>query len=138
MNATPIDPRYPLSETAVEALQAASGLSLKDISMEAVFRGTIGEDDLRIHASTLEAQAEIAKKAGYDRLATNLLRAAELTRAPKAELLNMYEALRPNRSTYEQLMELASRLEEQYQAPFTAGLLREAAGIYRERGLLKR
>ncbi len=129
--------RYPLGETAADDLQAASGRAFRDLSMEAVLSGTITAEDLRIRAETLQAQAEIARQAGYERLAANLLRAAELTRVPNAELLAMYEALRPNRSTCEQLLELAARLEKQYQAPNTAGFIREAAEVYRNRGLLK-
>ncbi len=131
------DPRYPLGETAADDLRTASGRAFRDVSMEAVARGEITSDDIRIRAETLEAQAEIARRAGYDRLASNLLRAAELTRVPNADLLRMYEALRPNRSTYEQLLGLASRLEEQYRAPYTAGFVREAAEVYKNRGLLK-
>jgi propanediol dehydratase small subunit len=130
-------PRYPLGETAADDLQAASGRAFADLSMEAVANGEIAAEDLLIRAQTLEAQAVIARQAGYDRLAANLQRAAELTRVPNSELLKMYEALRPNRSTYEQLLALAARLEAQYSAPVTAGFVREAAEVYRSRGLLK-
>lgn len=129
--------RYPLGETAADVLQAASGRAFRDVSMEAVVNGELTAEDLRIRAETLEAQAEIARQAGYERLAANLLRAAELTRVPNTEMLKMYEALRPNRSTYEQLLALAVRLEEQYHAPYTAGFIREAAEVYKNRGLLK-
>ena len=131
------DPRYPLGETAADVLQAASGRAFSDVSMAAVVNGEITAEDLRIRAETLEAQAEIARQAGYERLASNLLRAAELTSVPNIEMLKMYEALRPNRSTYEQLLGLAVRLEEQYHAPYTAGFIREAAEVYKNRGLLK-
>jgi len=67
----------------------------------------------------------------------NLLRAADMTRVPNSELLKMYEALRPNRSTYEQLLKLAVRLEKEYHAPYSAGFIREAAEVYQKRGLLK-
>ena len=137
MTANLNDPRFPLSETAADVLQAASGRAFRDLSMDAVVNAEITAEDLRIRAETLEAQAEIARQAGYERLASNLLRAAELTRVPNPSLLKMYEALRPNRSTYEQLLDLAVRLEEQYHAPYTAGFMREAAEVYKNRGLLK-
>ena len=137
MNENLNDLRYPLSETAGDALQAASGRAFRDISLDTVISGAITAEDLRIRAETLEAQAEIARQAGYIRLAVNLLRAAELTGVPNTELLQMYEMLRPERSTYEQLLELAARLEEQYHAPHTAGFVREAAEVYTNRGLLK-
>lgn len=130
-------PRYPLGETSAGSLQAASRRAFGDVSMEAVMAGAVTAEDLRIRAETLQAQAEIARQAGYERLAANLLRAAELTRVPNAELLKMYEALRPNRSTYQQLLQLAARLEAQFQAHNTAGFVREAAEVYQKRGLLK-
>jgi propanediol dehydratase small subunit len=137
MNTNLSDPRYPLRETAADVIQTASGRELNDVSMDAVVNQEITAEDLRIRAETLEAQAEIARQAGYERLASNLMRAAELSRVPNAELLRMYEALRPNRSTYEQFLELAVRLEEQYHAIYTAGFMREAAEVYKDRGLLK-
>jgi propanediol dehydratase small subunit len=137
MTANLNDPRYPLGETATDVLQAASGRAFADVSMDAVLNGEITAQDVVIRAETLEAQAEIARQAGYERLASNLQRAAELTRVPNTELLKMYEALRPNRSTYEQLLALAIRLEEKYHAPFTAEFVREAAEVYKDRGLLK-
>ena len=137
MTANLNESNYPLSETAADTLQAASGSAFSDVTMDAVVNGEITAEDLRIRAETLEAQAEIARQAGYERLASNLLRAAELTRVPNTELLKMYEALRPNRSTYEQLQKLAIRLEEQVHAPYTARFIREAAEVYKNRGLLK-
>jgi propanediol dehydratase small subunit len=91
---------------------------------------------LRIHPETLLAQAEAARQAGYDRLAANLTRAAELARVPNDVLLKMYEALRPGRSTYGQLLALAAHLEQEYAADHTAVFVREAAEAYRQRSLL--
>jgi propanediol dehydratase small subunit len=98
----------------------------KDLSLE----------DLRIQPATLLDQAETARQAGYDRLAANLARAAELARVPNEELLKMYEALRPGRSTYSQLISLAEYLENAYSASQTAQFVREAAEAYRNRALL--
>jgi propanediol dehydratase small subunit len=85
----------------------------------------------------LQAQAEIARQAGFERVAENLDRAAELAGVPGGELLHMYEALRPGRSTYEQLISLAEELENRFQAPRTGRFIREAAEVYRQRSLLK-
>ena len=93
-------------------------------------------DDLRIQPATLVSQAEIARQAGYDRLAMNLARAAELARVPNDELLKMYESLRPGRSTYNQLISLAEYLEREYSASQTAQFVREAAEAYRKCALL--
>ena len=89
-------------------------------------------------AATLRAQAEIAAQAGYRELAQNLQRAAELTAVPNEELLRMYEIMRPGRSTYDDLTLMANKLENDYNAPITAGFVREAAEVYRSRNLLRR
>ena len=137
MTTDPNPPRYPLGETSAASLRAASGRAFQDLSMEAVLNEEITAEDLRIRAETLEAQAAIARQAGYERLAANLLRAAELTRVPNAEVLKMYESLRPGRSTYPQLLALAARLQDHYHAPYTAAFVREAAEVYQQRGLVK-
>ncbi len=92
----------------------------------------------RLTHQTLLEQAEIARRAGLLQLAANLDRAAELTAVPNETLLEMYEMLRPGRSRFEQLMALAATLEEQFNAFENAALIREAAVVYRERGLLRR
>ncbi|CDL36747.1 Propanediol dehydratase small subunit [Citrobacter freundii] len=60
--------------------------------------------DMRITPETLRLQAEIAKDAGRDRLAMNFERAAELTAVPDDRILEIYNALRPYRSTKDELM----------------------------------
>jgi len=132
------DTRYPLMEHAARDLRAYSGRPLSEITPEAVANGELSPADLRIHAETLRLQAEVARQAGYPQLAANLLRAAELTVVPNDEVLKMYELLRPSRASWEQLMGLAERLEQTYQAKETANFVREAAQAYRERGLLRR
>lgn len=129
---------YPLGERAADRLRAASGRKLSDITLDAAAAGELSPADLQISAETLRAQAGVAREAGYDRLAANLLRAAELTAVPNAELLKMYEMLRPGRSTRAELIGLADRLEREYAAVQTGGLVREAAEAYAARSLLKR
>lgn len=128
---------YPLMQHADE-IQAASGRRLKDVTLDALAQGELSADDLQIHADTLRTQAAIAEEAGYSQLAANLRRAAELTRVPSDEIVKMYELLRPERASFEKLMELAAYLETTYAAVETARLVREAAAIYRKRGLLRR
>jgi propanediol dehydratase small subunit len=65
-------------------------------------------------------------------------RAAELTAVPNAELLRMYEMLRPQRASYAELLALADELERAYEAVENAQMVREAANVYQARGLLKR
>ena len=127
--------RYPLMERAADELKAASGRPVGEISLEALAAGELVDDDLRITPEALRAQAEIAQGAGFPQLADNLRRAAELTAVPNAELLSMYETLRPGRATYEQMIALADRLAHDFRAQQTAAFVREAAEVYRERSL---
>ncbi|UCF02298.1 MAG: propanediol dehydratase small subunit PduE, partial [Deltaproteobacteria bacterium] len=69
--------------------------------------------------------------------AANLRRAAELTRIPDERVLEIYNALRPYRSTKRELLDIAGELESQYQARVCAALVREAADEYERRGRLK-
>lgn len=129
--------QYPLRDNA-DDLQAFSGRPLSEITSSAISEGNLSADDLRIHASALEKQAEIARQSGYEALAINLLRASELTRVPNEEVLKIYEMLRPERSSWDELMNLATYLESQYDAPQNARFVREAAQAYKERNLLRR
>lgn len=127
---------YPLMEHAAEQLQAASGRGVNEITLDKL--AELSPADLRVSADTLRAQATVARQAGFSQLAENLSRAAELTAVPNEELLRMYELMRPGRSTYSELQEMANRLEQIYQATITSALVREAAEVYQQRNLLKR
>jgi propanediol dehydratase small subunit len=124
-------------ESAADELKAASGRLAGEISLEALTAGELTDDDLRITPEALRAQAEIAQGAGFPQLAANLRRAAELTAVPNTELLRMYETLRPGRATHEQMLALADRLSGEFVAHETAAFVREAAEVYRTRGLVK-
>jgi propanediol dehydratase small subunit len=129
--------RYPLAEHAAGQLHASSGRPLDAITPDAAAAGALAIADLQVSAETLRAQATIAREAGYPQLAANLMRAAELTAVPNAEILRMYESLRPGRSSYAELIALAERLEQTYHAPESAALVREAAQVYQARGLAR-
>jgi propanediol dehydratase small subunit len=131
-------PAYPLYENAPEQVRAGSGRSLPEITEAAAQAGQLSMADLQISADTLRAQAEVARAAGYGTLAGNLARAAELTAVPNAEVLKMYTYLRPGRATQEQLLAMAEALEKQYHATECAKLVREAAAVYAQRGLLRK
>ena len=138
MSPAPRAPRaYPLSENSPEQIRAGSGRSLPEITGEAAQAGQLSMADLQISAETLRAQAEVARAAGYEQLAGNLARAAELTVVPNGEILAMYSYLRPGRATQAQLLAMAEALERQYHATECARLVREAAAVYQQRGLLK-
>ena len=130
--------QYPLRENAADTLRAHSGRPLHEISAEAVAAGEVDGADLRTHADTLRQQADIAGAGGFPQLAANLLRAAELTHVPNDELLRIYETLRPERASYAELLRLADYLEATYSARENAAFVREAAAVYRDRGLLRR
>jgi propanediol dehydratase small subunit len=132
------NPQYPLLEHAADMLQAASGRNIEEITLEAAVAGELSPADLQVNAETLRAQAAVARGAGFAQLAENLDRAAELTAVPNEELLRMYTVLRPGRSTYEELQQLAETLANTYQAPLNAAWVREAALVYRQRKLLRR
>jgi propanediol dehydratase small subunit len=107
-----------------------------DLTLDAVRAGEVGLADLRIHPETLERQAVIAERHGNPQLAANLRRAAELTRLPDEEVLAIYEALRPGRSTAVELTALAGSLADRG-LPLNAALVAEAAEIYARRRLAR-
>jgi propanediol dehydratase small subunit len=115
----------------------ASGRDPAEVTLEAVRDGGVDIADLSIHPDTLLEQAQVAQDHGNPQLAANFRRAAELTRLPDEEILSLYDALRPHRSTRRQLEALADDLEARG-ADLNAALLREAAAVYERRGLLAR
>lgn len=107
-----------------------------DITLENVRLGKISAEDLAIQRQTLLRQAETAEAEGYVQLARNFRRAAELTALPNDILLAAYEKLRPHRATYYELLALSQEIAARYDAPETGHYIREAAEVYRDRGLL--
>jgi len=120
--------------TDVAGIRALSGKPVAGLTVEAVRADEVGLEDLRIHPDTLERQAVVAEEHGNPQLAANLRRAAELTRLPDDEVLAIYEALRPGRSTSARLTELAASLAARG-LPRCAALVAEAADVYARRGL---
>lgn len=118
-------------------MKSFSDKPLGALTVDALQRGELVPDDVRIHPSTLEHQASVAAAHGNPQLAANLLRAAELTAFAEDEILSLYESLRPHRSTAADLAALAADLDSRA-APRCAALVREAAAVYARRGLLKR
>lgn len=114
-----------------------SGRGLNELKLEDVLGGALSSEDFRISAETLCRQAQTALDAGYRQVAENLLRAAELTRLSNEEVLNIYDKLRPGRTTYPEMKAIAERLESDFDAPLTAAFIREAAEVYLKRGIVK-
>lgn len=128
---------FPLAEKRPELVKSAKGLGLGEITLDKVVAGELTFDDVKIRPETLEYQAQIAESAGRPRIATNLRRAAEMTRIPDERLLEMYDALRPYRCTKAELLAMAEELESRHQAKVCAAFVREAADVYEQRNRLK-
>ena len=121
-----------------EKVCTLSGKELEELTLEKVLSGDLTAEDFRISSETLRCQADAAEFAGYHHLALNLRRAAELTGVSNSEVFEIYNTLRPGRAHYAELIEMADRLEKERDAPLTATLVREAAKVYRERGLFRK
>ena len=116
--------------------RAFSGRDADELTVDRLAREELAADDVRIHPETLEAQAVVAERHGNQQLAANFRRAAELALVSEDEVMSLYDALRPHRSTADELVALAGRLDA-VPAPLCAALVREAADVYARRGLLK-
>jgi propanediol dehydratase small subunit len=126
---------YPLGSRRPDLVETPSGLALEEVTLEAAQAGTLVAADVRATAATLGRQAAVARASGRQQLADNLERAAELVDVPDDQLLEIYTALRPGRSTAAELEGWAQRLDD-WNAPRTAAFVREAATAYVERGLV--
>jgi len=138
-SANGLDPAkdFPLAAKRPDLVKTSTGKQLKDITLDAVIKGDVKADELRITPEVLELQAQIAEKVKRPQLARNIRRAAEMTRVSDERLLQIYNALRPYRSTKAELMAIADELEGKYSAKVCAAFVREAADVYERRGRLK-
>jgi propanediol dehydratase small subunit len=127
---------YPLGTQRPDLVRTPGGLGLDELTLDALRSGRLEASDIRATAETLALQGEVALAAGRTQLAANLGRAAELTSVPEDVILDIYTALRPHRSTADELERWAERLERDFQAPATAAFLREAKTVYAQRRLL--
>ncbi|WP_082235342.1 diol dehydratase small subunit [Halobacillus massiliensis] len=129
---------YPLGQKRPDLVYTPKDKSYNDLTLDAALNGEITKDDLRISPKTLEMHAEISDSLGRTQLAKNFRRAAEMINISDARILEIYNALRPNRSTKEELLMIADELEKDYSAKENAELIREAADVYERRGSLKK
>lgn len=127
---------YPLGSERPELVTTPSGLSLGEVTLEALRAGRLSFDEMRATPETLRRQADIARRSGRTALAASLERAAELAGVPGETILEIYTALRPHRATPETLEMWAERLESELSAPLNAAFVREAVAAYAARGLL--
>jgi len=114
-----------------------SGRSIDELNVQGILSGELTAEDFRIHGERLNHQAKVADEAGYTQLAGNLRQAAELTHMSNEEILQIYNTLRPRRTSYTEMIDMADRLENERKAHLTASLLREAAEVYLKRGIVK-
>jgi len=114
-----------------------TGKKQSEITLEAVRRGEVTPEDIKISKDTLLLQGRAARENNRPHLAHNFERAAELVDIPDELLLEMYGKLRPYRSTKPELLGLAETLLNRYNAPICAELVLDAAEVYEKRGILK-
>lgn len=124
---------YPLATKRPEFIKTPTGKKLEDVTLDKVLSGEIKPEDVRISPETLEMQAQIAEGMNRDAMARNFRRASELIAVPDDRILEIYNALRPYRSTKEELLAIAEELEAKYKAKVNADFVREAAEIYEKR-----
>jgi propanediol dehydratase small subunit len=140
-NAQPanFDDLYPVGEKQPEQVRTRSGRPLADLTLDNLLAGELTAGDFTITADGLRRQAEIAELAGRPHLGQNLRRGAELVAVPEAELLAVYEQLRPGRAhSAAELRATAARVRQDYGAEAIATLIEEAASAYERRGVFNR
>lgn len=121
---------YPIGDKRPELIISATGKQYKELTLDKLLAGELTAGDLRIRPETLELQAQVAESVHRDAFAGNLRRAAELIAVPDARLLEIYNALRPYKSTKDELLAISEELKTQYNAPISAALVAEAAEVY--------
>ena len=77
----------------------------------------------------LKRQGQVAKEADNPQMEANFQRASELANVPDEVILNMYNKLRPNRSTKTELVLMAQELLEKVQC---AALCKAGSGSSRD------
>ena len=128
--------KYPLGEYERERITSKTGKKLDDITLEAVKQGNVTAEDIKISKDMLRKQGQVAAEADNAPMAQNFERAAELVDVPDDVILKMYNMLRPNRATKQQLLDMADELATRYRAKNCAKLVLEAAAVYEKRGIL--
>lgn len=128
--------RYPLGEYEKEQIASKTGKKLADLTLDEVLKGNVTADDIKISKEMLARQGAVCIENDNPAMASNFERAAELVDVPDDVILMMYNKLRPNRSTKEELALMAQELLEKYHAPHCAKLVLEALEIYEKRGIL--
>ena len=109
---------YPLAESMADQIKTPTGKDFTSLSYEKVINGELSADDMRIAPETLEMQAQVAESVHREAFAGNLRRAAELIAVPDDRLLEIYNALRPYRSTKQELLAYCRKHIAKYAMPY--------------------
>lgn len=128
---------YPIAQKHPDWIVVGDNKKFEDITLENILNGSITSEDLRIKPEILIKQGEIAKNVGREAIQYNFSRAAELTKVPDNRVLEIYNALRPYRSSKQELLDIAKELDQVYGARICADFVREAAEHYERRQKLK-
>ena len=121
---------YPIGDKRPELIKSATGKAYKELTLDKLLSGELKAEDLRIRPETLELQAQVAESVKRGAFAINLRRAAELITVSDERILEIYNALRPYKSTKEELLAIADELRNEHDAPISASLVAEAAEVY--------
>lgn len=103
---------YPLGQNEADTITSKTGKKLSDITLDEVKRGNVQAEDIKISPEMLKRQGQVAKEADNPQMEANFQRASELANVPDEVILNMYNKLRPNRSTKTELVLMAQELLE--------------------------
>ena len=106
------------------------------ISVSAALQGEMAISDIRLTPEVLRAQASIAREHRNPQMAASLERAAEMCALPDEDIMALYEALRPHRSTAAELDAWVTRLRTA-NAPACAAYVLDARSAYERRDLLR-
>lgn len=128
---------YPLMQHKKDKIFTPGGKNIADITFETILDGSITAEDCRTSKTSLLAQADIAEDAGNIHLANNFRRAAEMVDIDSDTILKIYNALRPYRSTDEELLRIVDELEQVHQATITAAFVDHARRVLKARKKLK-
>ena len=128
---------YPLGMKRKDLLKSPRGIPFDELTLENIESGKVTFEDFSIYADVLTLQGNIAASAGRTQIALNFARAREMTKIPDERILEMYNSLRPHRSTKAELLAIADELQNKYNATVCAGFVKEAADVYERRKLLK-
>ena len=121
-----------------DQIKTPTGKDFTSLSYEKVINGELSADDMRIAPETLEMQAQVAESVHREALPATCAAQPSSSPCPTTACWRSTTALRPYRSTKQELLDIAGELDGKYGAKTAASLVREAAEVYEKRGRLKK